>query len=122
MTCMRLSGILAFFSCIIKKLRKPFIQKPTLVVVLVTTCIFICTSSALLKNGLPMLNLNMKTAPRTFDPRKAGDVFSSQMVFLLFEGLVKRYPDGSIKLAQAKSYTVSDDKPVSYTHPEPTRH
>ncbi|WP_220017625.1 peptide ABC transporter substrate-binding protein [Candidatus Rhabdochlamydia oedothoracis] len=99
---------------IIKKLRKPFIQKPTMVVVFVTTCIFICTSSALLKNGLPMLNLNMKTQPKTFDPRKAGDVFSAQMIFLLFEGLVKRYPDGSIKLAQAKSYTVSDDK-LTYT-------
>jgi oligopeptide transport system substrate-binding protein len=56
----------------------------------------------------------MKTPPKTFDPRKAGDVFSSQMVFLLFEGLVKRYPDGSIKLAQAKSYQISDDK-LTYT-------
>ncbi|MGL4539754.1 MAG: peptide ABC transporter substrate-binding protein [Candidatus Rhabdochlamydia sp.] len=59
-----------------------------------------------------MLNLNMKTPPKTFDPRKAADVFSSQMIFLLFEGLVKRYPDGSVQLAQAESYTVSDDKLV----------
>lgn len=54
----------------------------------------------------------MKASPKTFDPRKAADVFSSQMIFLLFEGLVKRYPDGSVKLAQAESYTVSDDKLV----------
>ena len=32
----------------------------------------------------------------------------------LFEGLVKRYPDGSIKLAQAESYKVSDDQ-LTYT-------
>lgn len=61
-----------------------------------------------------MLRLNMKTQPKTFDPRKAGDVFSSQMIFLLFEGLVKRYPDGSIKLAQAESYKISQDK-LTYT-------
>ena len=36
------------------------------------------------------------------------------MIFLLFEGLTKRYPNGSVKLAQAKSYTVSDDK-LTYT-------
>ena len=88
---------------------KAFIQK-TLIVVFITLCISALTSSVLLKDGLPILNLNMKTAPKTFDPRKAGDTFSAQMVFLLFEGLTKRYPDGSIKLAQAKSYTVSDDK------------
>ncbi|WP_215217732.1 MULTISPECIES: peptide ABC transporter substrate-binding protein [Candidatus Rhabdochlamydia] len=80
----------------------------------VTFCIAALTSSALLKHGLPMLNLNMKTSPKTFDPRKAGDVFSCQIILLLFEGLVKRYPDGSIQLAQAKSYKVSDDK-LTYT-------
>lgn len=68
--------------------------------------------TALVKGGDNMLNLNMKTQPKTFDPRKAGDVFSSQIIFSLFEGLVKQYPDGSIKLAQANSYTVSDDKLV----------
>jgi oligopeptide transport system substrate-binding protein len=113
MICKRLSGILTFFSYIIKKLRGPFIKK-TLTFVFVNICILACTSSALLKPGLPMLNLNMKTSPKTFDPRKACDVFSSQMIFLLFEGLVKRYPDGSIKLAQAKSYKISDDK-LTYT-------
>jgi len=56
----------------------------------------------------------MKTQPKTLDPRKTGDVFSSQMIFLLFEGLVKRYPDGSIKLAQAESYKISQDK-LTYT-------
>ena len=108
-----LNKVLVFFSWIIKKPRKLFIQK-TRIVVFVILCVAKLTSSALLKNNLPVLNLNMKTAPKTFDCRKAADVFSSQMIFLLFEGLVKRYPDGSIQLAQAKSYTVSDDK-FTYT-------
>lgn len=43
------------------------------------------------------------------DPRKGGEQYSSQMHFLFFEGLVKLYPDGSIKLAQAESYELSED-------------
>ncbi|PWU14079.1 MAG: hypothetical protein C5B45_05000, partial [Chlamydiae bacterium] len=43
------------------------------------------------------------------DPRKGGEQYSSQMHFLFFEGLVKLYPDGSTKLAQAESYEMSED-------------
>ena len=56
------------------------------------------------------LHLNIKAEPMTMDPRKGEERFSSQMHFLLFEGLVKLYPDGSIKLAQAESYEISEDK------------
>jgi oligopeptide transport system substrate-binding protein len=96
-----------------KKLKGKFL-KNILFFTLLTASIFICIASVKMKGRLPMLRLNMKTQPKTFDPRKAGDVFSSQMIFLLFEGLVKRGPDGSIKLAQAKSYKVSEDK-LTYT-------
>ncbi|WP_215217773.1 MULTISPECIES: ABC transporter substrate-binding protein [Candidatus Rhabdochlamydia] len=104
---------MTILSCIVKKPRWSFNRK-TLIVIFAILCISALTSSALSQHGLSMLNLNMKTSPKTFDPRKAGDVYSSQMIFLLFEGLTKRYPDGSIKFAQAKSYTVSDDK-LTYT-------
>ena len=43
------------------------------------------------------------------DPRKGGERYSSQMHSLFFEGLVKLYPDGSIKLAQAESCELSED-------------
>lgn len=76
----------------------------------VSIIIGITSLTALVKDGNNMLNLNMKTQPRSLDSRKASDVFSSQMIFLLFEGLVKRYPDGSVKLAQAESYKESEDK------------
>ncbi len=51
----------------------------------------------------------MKADPKSMDPRKGGDTCSLQMQSLFFEGLVKIYPDQSIKLAQAKSYEVSED-------------
>ena len=56
----------------------------------------------------------MKKQPRTLDSRRSIDIYSSQMQYLLFEGLVKLYPDQSVKLAQAKAYEVSEDK-LTYT-------
>lgn len=63
-----------------------------------------------------VLHLNIKEEPKTMDPRKGGEHYSSQMHFLFFEGLVKLYPDRSIKLAQAKSYDVSEDNLIYTFH------
>ncbi|PWU15530.1 MAG: hypothetical protein C5B45_02445 [Chlamydiae bacterium] len=108
MKCYLLREILRRSSCFIKKLQGNFCK--FLFFTLLTVSIVTCIASVKMKGRPYMLRLNMKTQPKTFDPRKAGDVFSSQMIFLLFEGLVKRYPDGSIKLAQAESYKISQDK------------
>ena len=74
----------------------------------------------LLKHESPkashILRLNSREEPKTMDPRKGGEHYSSQMHFLLFEGLVKLYPDRSIKLAQAESYEVSEDNLVYTFH------
>ncbi len=61
-----------------------------------------------------VLRLNIKEDPKTMDPRKGGDIYSSQMHFLLFEGLLTLSPDRSIQFAQAKSYEISEDK-LTYT-------
>ncbi len=66
------------------------------------------------KTKMLTLRLNMRAEPKSMDPRKRGDMRSSQMRFLFFEGLIKMYPDQSMKLAQAKSYEVSEDN-LTYT-------
>lgn len=54
--------------------------------------------------------------PASLDPRKNGDVYSSTVNFLLYEGLTRIRPDGSTDLALAKSVDISDDKTVYTFH------
>lgn len=57
-----------------------------------------------------VLRVNIFSEPPTMDPRKGSEVIGSFFHFLLFEGLTRLNPDGSIRLAQAERFDLSQDK------------
>ena len=56
------------------------------------------------------LLMNIQREPPTLDPRKGSELVGSTMQFILFEGLMRLNPDGSLTPAQAASVALSDDR------------
>jgi oligopeptide transport system substrate-binding protein len=62
------------------------------------------------------LRININGEPHTLDPRKGGDVISSSLHFMLFEGLTSLNPDSTTSFAQAESIDISSDSLVYTFH------
>lgn len=56
-----------------------------------------------------VLRLNIFTEPPTLDPGKVADVFSWNLITMLFEGLTRISPEGAIVPALAEKIEVSED-------------
>lgn len=63
---------------------------------------------------ISQLRMNIIHEPGTMDPRRGSELIGSTMHFILFEGLMRLNPDGSLTPAQAKSVSISDDR-LTYT-------
>lgn len=61
-----------------------------------------------------ILRININREPPTMDPRKGSEWVSTTMHFMLFEGLTRLNPDGTVTPAQAKSIDISNDR-MTYT-------
>ncbi len=106
--------MLAFF--LTRPSRIPPMKKIIFFLFIIVFFTFFFIKHQSLEQSTQVLRLNMKAEPKTMDPRKGGDWYSSQMHSLFFEGLVKIYPNQCFKLAQAESYEVSEDNLIYTFH------
>ena len=63
-----------------------------------------------------ILRMSMNREPQSLDPRASGDIVSSTLHFLLFEGLTRFNPDWTISLALAESIDISPDRKTYTFH------
>lgn len=71
--------------------------------------VLITTGCARRENHSRMLELALQTSPNRLDPAFVVDAAEGEICSLIFDGLVGFAPDGSMKPALARSWTVSDD-------------
>ena len=65
---------------------------------------------------LSTLRISFNAFPSTIDPRKAGDFVSSTLICLIYEGLTRCLPDGSVEPAMAERIEMSADQTIYTFH------
>jgi len=69
-----------------------------------------------MKDIKPSINICFQQNPITVDPRKSGEQYSSTLIFLLFDGLMKSLPDETVVPSIAESYEISKDRKTYTFH------
>lgn len=70
-------------------------------------CLSSCKKSQYKQN---VLKTCIYSDPQTLDTRKAGDYISSQVLYMLYRGLMHYSSDGTLVCSLAESYEISEDK------------
>lgn len=76
--------------------------------------LFGCSSS--IKERSKTLKMSISRDPSTLDPRKGGEIVSSTLHYMLFEGLVRSSASGPPSLALAKEIVISKDQKIYTFH------
>lgn len=78
--------------------------------------VLICLVGCSQKSERPphTLRMNISREPPTMDPRKGSEWIGTAMHYMLFEGLMRLNPNGTVTPAQASSVEISDDR-LTYT-------
>jgi len=80
-------------------------------IIIFFVAILLCGCSRSNKAGQKqVLRINMQHNPLSIDPRRGGDLASSSLHFMLFEGLTKITPDSASTKALASSISLSSDR------------
>ena len=81
---------------------------------IVLICLIGCQGGSSVAKAPRTLRMNICREPPTMDPRRGSEMVGSAMHFMLFEGLMRLNPNGSLTPAQARSVEISDDR-LTYT-------
>jgi len=61
-------------------------------------------------DDIKRLRISFNSFPNTVDPRKSADFISSTLICMIFDGLSRNLPDGSVELALAERFVMSPDQ------------
>ncbi|MEN9654133.1 MAG: oligopeptide-binding protein oppA, partial [Chlamydiota bacterium] len=75
-----------------------------------------CGKSSLPTTSENVMRISLKIDPTSPDPRRNGDVNTSTLNFLLYEGLTRLAADGVVEMALAETVDISSDKKTYTFH------